>query len=337
MTPRVLVKIQDQEEFELEADIFRGEVKDIGLHATGIVGFEITNLIVPDLERMDDVELFEAERRLPIFRRARPGRFIERKVFLFDCSVMPQRHLVNAATRRFALAYSCVEHYSPETINVLINNKSSPSLFFTGRSNFNRHAQHLRNAGYVLAAMLRDPIEEMAERLLVLKLLSRPNSNHLLKTFVTGIEPLIDFARDLRVDDPKAVLSAFRSCTDAQRMAFASPMVKTFGCGADEQPDWPHVSLALENLASMDVVGTTASYALFTSLLNEALGAELIREEARETFGAVKELAGVLSRIGLAADLLEHDLALYETTKESIVSAVEGEAEELAPRDTQTN
>ncbi|QGM45181.1 hypothetical protein [Methylocystis heyeri] len=334
-TPKILVKVQDQEEFALEADILRPEVRDLGLHPTGEVGFEITNLIVPDLENIDDVELFDAVERIPIYRRFPPGRFIERKLFLFDCSVMPQRRIINAASRRFALCYTAAEHYLPETIHVLINNKSARSQFLAGRPNFSRVCQHLRSAEYLVAAMLRDPFTEMAERLLVLKLLSRPNSSHLLKTFVTGVEPLVDFARDLKIDEHRAVLSAFRNCTDAQRMALASPMVKTFGCNPEEAPDWPHVSRALENLATMDVVGMETSYPLFRSLLNEAVGTEFLRDEASETFSSVSSLAQILARVGLAADLLEHDIALYEAAQESILAAVEGGSEGPAPNGAQ--
>jgi hypothetical protein len=321
--PKILVRIQNQEEFGLEADIMRPEVRDLGVHPTGAVGFEITNLIVPDLDHVDDLELFDAVDHIPIYRRFPRGRFIERKVFLFDCSVMPQRRIVNAASRRFALSYTCAEHYRPETIHALINNKSARSQFMAGRPNFSRVCEHLRSASYVMAATLREPFTEMAERLLVLKLLSRPNSSHLLKTFVTGVEPLIDFARDLKVDEHRAVLSAFRNCTDAQRMALASPMVKTFGCNPDQPPDWPQVSLALENLASMDVVGMEASYPLFRNLLNEAVGAEFLIDEQSETFASVDALAQILRRIGMAADFVEHDLALYAAAKESILAAVE--------------
>jgi hypothetical protein len=330
---RIIVKVQDQEEFELEADIMRPEIRDLGIHATGIVGFEITSLIVPDLEQMEDVELLEADGRLPIYRRAPPGRYINRKLFLFDCSVMPQRRIVNSAIRQFALSYSCIEHYPPESVNVLINNKSCGSLFFTGRPNFTRYSQLLRGAGYVVAAMLRDPYVEMAEKLLVLKLLARPNTGHLLNTFVTGVEPLIDFARDIKLDDPKGVLAGFRGLNEPQRLALASPMVRTFGCTADEPPDWRHVNLALENLASMDVVGTETSFSLFKNLLNEALGAEFLGDEECEKFDNVEKLASMLSRVGLAADLLEHDLALYSAAQESIASAVDEDPGEPAGSD----
>jgi hypothetical protein len=334
--PKILVRIQDQEEFELEADVMRPDVRELGVHATGMVGFQVTNLIVPNLEQMQDVELLEASMRLPIFRRRQPERHVERKVFLFDCSVMPQRRIVSAAARSFGLNYTCSERYSLETMIVLLNNSFSHSLFFSGRSNFNRYSLYLRNAGYVVAAMLRDPFEELAERLLVLKLLSRPNTSHLLKTFVTGIDSLVDMARDLDFTDQKALVSAFRACSDVQRLALSSPMVKTFGCNVDEPPEWRHVAVALENLATMDVVGTESAFPLFRNLFNEAVGSEVLVDDERETFVTVQELAGTLSRVGLVADYLELDLALYSFAKESIVAAYEGSADELAARDTQT-
>ena len=71
-------------------------------------------------------------------------------------------------------------------------------------------------------------------------------------------------------------------------------------------------------------------------MLNEAVGSDFLHDEKRETFTTVQELAVTLSRVGLAVDFLELDLALYSFAQESIVTAIEGNAQDLAARDTQT-
>lgn len=54
------------------------------------------------------------------------------------------------------------------------------------------------------AALLRDPFDELAERLHFLNLLSNSDALHLAPNFVTGVTPLIEMARDLPFHDPKA-------------------------------------------------------------------------------------------------------------------------------------
>lgn len=334
-TPKLIVIIPGGDELEVEADIPRPDIRDLGIHSTGLVGFNINSEIIPSLRELDDIEIVEAETRTQIYRRFQIDRHLERKLFLFDCSVMPQRRLVSAANRLFTLNYPRSERYAFETMIVIINNAFNKSIFISGRSNFNRYSHFLRNADYMTAAVLREPFEELAERLLLLSLLSKSDAAHLIPSFAIGIAPLVDFARDLPFGDQKALTNAFRGADDEQRQALMSPMTRTFGCNVDELPERRHVSIALENLATMDLVGTRSRFGVFRSLLKGLLGADLLGEDEPATFDSVQALATTLSRIGLVADILEHDLALYSYADEAIVSALDGRAG-VVERDTQT-
>lgn len=335
VVPKVLIIVPGAGEVELEANVPRPDIRDLGIHNTGLVGFEVNAAIVPNLQDVDNIEILEAETRLQIYRRFQIDRHVERKLFLFDCSVMPQRRLVSAANRHFTLNYPSSERYAFETMIVIINNAFNKSIFISGRSNLNRYSHYLGNAGYMTAAVLRDPFEELAERLLLLSLLSKSDAAHLIPSFTTGITPLVEFARDLPFADHKALTAAFRAANDLQRQALMSPMTKTFGCNVDELPERRHVSIALENLASMDLVGTRRQFAAFRILLKDLLGADLMGEDDPATFDSVQTFATTLSRIGLVADFLEHDLALYSYAEEAIGSALEGRAGAVE-RDTQT-
>ncbi|PWB82708.1 MAG: hypothetical protein C3F11_10525 [Methylocystaceae bacterium] len=322
--PKLIVITPGGGEFEVQAGLPRPDIRDLGIHNTGMVGFDVNATVVPNLGEIDDVEILEAESRLPIYRRFRIDRHVERKLFLFDCSVVPQRRIIAAANKHFTLNYTNSEKYSFETMLVIINNSFNKSIFISGRSNSNRYASYLADAGYVTAAMLRDPFEELAERLLLLRLLSKSDAAYLLPTFITGITPLVDFARDLPFDDQRALIAAFRRATDAQREAMTSPMTRTFGCNVDEFPERRHVSIALENLARMDLVGTRSRFRVFSRLLADLIGADLMGQDEPVTFDTVRTFAATLSRVGPVTDVLEHDLALYSYAEEAMDAALDG-------------
>lgn len=322
LTPTIIIIIPGRNEIAVQANVTRAGIRDLGLHSTGLVGFDVNTKIVPDLDQIDDIEIVEAETRLPIYRRLQKGRHIERKMFLFDCSIMPQRRILSAIEKHFTLTYSNSERNGLETTINIISNPFNSSIFISGRSLLSRYDQYLKNKGYVRVALLREPFEELAERLLFLNFLAKEGASSYLETYSTGVTTLIDFARELPLNDPRGLTTAFRATSDQQRRELMSPMTKVFGCDLDEVPKRVHVSKALDNLATIDVVGTRERYGLFKELLSGVLGVDVLGEEGPTSFRTVKGLATTLSRIGLVADLLEEDLALYAYVDEAITEGI---------------
>ena len=333
--PKISILIPGRPEIVIDANVARPDVRDLGLHGSGQVGFVVTDEIAPGLANVEEIEILEHDARIPLYKRFRPDLHLERKLFLFDCAAMPQRGMIQNLTAHFALNYTNAERYSLETMIVLLNNQFSKSLFFCGRSNFNRYASFLENGGYVRAALLRDPVQELAERLLFLSLMAKSDAANLVPTYATGLTPLVGFAKNLKFHDQKALLSAFRQIDDAQRQALVSPMVRMLGCTLDEPPTHHHVSLALDHLASLDVVGTRARFPSFKALLGQILGVDVLGNQPPATFPTVEALAGSLSHIGIVLDLLEHDIALYAYVEQALATGLK-RGGELAERDTQT-
>lgn len=331
---RLAIRAPGRAEVTVLADLQRDDVRDLGIHGTGRVGFRIDKSVVPDLDAIVDVEIVEAETRLPIYRRPQPGRHVEKKLILFDAALMPQRLILDQMRDNFALTYFSAERYSPETTTVLISNHHARSLAVTGRPNYVRYASHLDNAGFLKAALLREPYEELAERLLFLNLLARSPSAHLASSYLTGAAPLMDFARDLPLSDPKALVSHFRQIGAEQRRALASPMVRMLGCDVGDEPGRRHVSIALDNLAAMDVVGCRERYDGFRNLLWRTLGADALGEERPTAFSSVATLAESLKRVGVISDLLAYDDALYKLAREAIDVGLSGDIG-ASLRDTQ--
>jgi hypothetical protein len=324
-TPSVVIVIPDREEIRVAATLDRGDVVELGFHhATGMIGFVIDETIVPDLAEIQEIEILEGEGRIPIYRRYQISRHLEKKLCYFDLSIMPQRRILQRLSGHFALTYNYAQRYPLETMMMIVNNFSANSVLITGRPNFIRQYGLLKNAGYIIAAVLRDPYEELAERLIFINLLATSKAAHLLPQFVSDIPALVDFARDISFGDPKALVAKFRASTREQRDAMMSPMTRVFGCGLAELPEHRHVSVALDNLGTVDAVGVRARFADFRSVLSNVLGADVLGHDDLEMFDKVREARDLLSKVGMASDLLENDLNLYSYASEAINTGLDG-------------
>ena len=330
--PSITVIAPGHPEIKLVANVLRPDIQELGIHATGEVGFEVNETILPGIGSIAELEIIETESRLPIFRRFK-DRHIEKRLYLFDAGVLPQRPLLQLLGNNFTMNYLHTERYSLETMLVIINNKFTQSSFMYGRSNFNRYTSFLANAGFLRAGLLREPFEEFAERLMFLKILGRSSASDLAALNATGLESLIGFASGLPIDDPKGVLAAFRALDREQRQILSNPMTRLFGCNFDEYPERKHVAVALENLATMDVVGTKARFEDFRTLLAGTLGRDVLGEQRPHHFGPAVEFGATLSKIGIVADMLENDIELYSFADQAIQAALEGSGGALA-RDT---
>jgi hypothetical protein len=310
---------------KVAATINRSDVVELGFHhATGMIGFVIDDNLVPNLSQLQEIEILEGEGRIPIYRRYQISRHLDKKLCYYDISVMPQRRILQRLSGHFALTYNYAQRYPLETMMMIVNNFSSNSVLITGRPNFMRQYGLLRNAGYLIAAVLRDPYEELAERLIFINLLATSKASHLLPQFVSDVPALVDFARDLSFADQKALVTKFRGATREQRDAMSSPMTRVFGCGIGELPEHRHVSSALDNLGTVDAVGVRSRFADFRSVLSNVLGADVIGQDELEIFDKVREARDVLSQIGVVSDLLESDLSLYSYASEAVNTGLDG-------------
>lgn len=332
VTPKLTLVIPNRPEISIDANIHRSDIQEIGHHLTGHVGFDVNDSLVADLAELEDVALLESETRLMIFRRSRP-QHVGKKLYIFDAGVMPQSKILRALSSWFTNYHFHAERLSFETMFVIIHGHFCASTVLYGRSNYGRYAVDLNNAGFLRAALLQEPYTELAERLLTLKLVANRRSAQIES--ITGLDRCLSFAQELKLNDERAMLQAFRRIDPDQRDLLSNPMTRIFGCDPDDPPQRRHVSVALENLATMDVVGVRSEFPLFRQMLAATVGADVVGGELPVTLDMVAELAQKLSRIAVVEDMLDSDRQLYDFVKTAMVSAAENN--QSAPRDAQSS
>src|ERR1044071_8802162 len=159
-------------EIEIEANVLRGDLKDSGLHSTGLAGFVLDEASLPGIDQLEDLELRDAASRLLIYRRFRANAHVGKKVFLYSLSAMAQTHVDEYLSQHFAQSYFAVERHSFDTLFSIFNNHFAKSIFISGRPRYFRYEQLWRDKEYAVGALLCDPYEDLAERLLFVRFAS---------------------------------------------------------------------------------------------------------------------------------------------------------------------
>ncbi len=320
--PEFRIKIPDRKEVSFSANVLRSDLRDLGIHATGLAGFHIDEQYIVDLADQRDLTIYEVGSGLPIYRRFNPQAHIERKLLLMDVGAFPQIAMLRQLMTCFTQSYPVVERLSLETIGALLSLSYARSVFISGQPNWMRHGPTARERGFLTAALLRDPFEEMAERLLFLANVSKRPSTNPTNGAVARYADLLPVVRTIDFSDEKSVLTSFRGLSSDKRRLLRSPMTSMFGSTPDEELQRRNVAVALDNLAQIDIVGTRTHFSEFTGMLDDYLGISTPSEYELSTIAGTTELAEVLRGIGLVADLLDEDVALYSFACEAIETGI---------------
>ncbi|WP_426240741.1 hypothetical protein [Pararhizobium sp. DWP1-1-3] len=316
--PEFVVRVPGMQDINLTANVLRTDLRDLGLHATGMAGFHIDEQHVRDLSTIVDITIFEARSGVPIYRRFDAGRHLEKKLFIMDVCILPQIRILRRLMPFFALSYPVIDRLPIETIGSLIANKAASSIFVSGQPNWMRHGSVVLEKEYVTAALLRDPFEDLAEKLLFIAHLARRPERKTLNLSLDKYETVIDPVAEMDFADRKSVLTGFRKMSPECRRLFRSPMTSVFGGSAESELQRRNVSVALDNLAQFNVVGVRPLYADFASMLDAQIEANILRDSNLETLPGTAELTIVLKELGLVADLLDEDIALFSFSYEAV-------------------
>lgn len=314
--PQLAVVIPNRDPINFSANVFRADLKDLGLHSSGLAGFLIDDQIVADLAGVPKLTLIERSSGLPIYCRT-DGDTLQKKLMLIEVSVLPQLKLINRLTENFSLCYPFADRYSVETINSILANPAPRSMFITGQINWARFGSTSQLNGFATVALLRDPFEELAERLLFLAYAASHQRGRGLYPTVSKFEHLLPVIAETDLYSAKSILAAFRKITPEQRRALRSPMTATFGCSPEEEVQRRSVSIALDNLAQFDVVGIRELFSDFAQLADDVFDAAIFLPSEVQSFPGTSEVAERLRQVGLIADLLDEDIALYSFGREA--------------------
>jgi hypothetical protein len=235
---------------------------------------------------------------------------------------MPDTKIESLFAKHFTLHYGTAQRHPQDTFFGIINNQAARSIYLSGRPNFSQYEQWLRERDFKIITLIRNPYEEMAERLLFARYASGPNLPPFVTDYMYGLEPLVDMVKNVRFEDVESIRAAFSALTDLQKQVLTNPLARSLACLPDEMPKSAHVEIALSRLSRMDLVGLRTRFGEFKSILKEILGVDVFGQHELNSLSWVQRVVAHLSQIKQARALISLDLDLYSYVEEAVVEAI---------------
>ena len=286
-------------------------------HETGQCGFSIDASIVPELRDLADLELFDAETGMLIYRRPRPDN-IRKKLLRLETHLFPLWALDNAVAQQFQYFAKGIENFGRETVTQLFLLNQVESVYLSGKILYKNYAYFVES-GFHTLVMLQDPYAELAERLLVLSKIRKTGAGHLGMREGAALEPAMDFAETLPIQNEKALRRALRQMPGDVALLLANPLVRQLTAASpDEMPSGGAVAAALDILANSILVGRRHEPGKFLQAFAEFLNIEAGSLPSTPQFANVAPLARLLRDCGEVDIILEKDLELYHYVEAAV-------------------
>ena len=316
---KIRISAPDEAPVEVMAKFPRPALKNRGTHSTGTVGFRIDPRTFPGLAKARDLEIRSVETDVVIYRR-RQDHHITGKLCRFELQAMPQTQLDVLFMKHFALGYYAIERHNFDTLQCIVGNKASNSIYVAGRLMFPRYHRLLVDSGFRMVTLLRDPYEELAERLLFLRYAASADRPPYLADYLTGFDSLLKIAPQFDIANDNTLRKTFESMNETQRAALSNPFVRALACDMDELPEKRHIEIALYNLSTFDLVGLHSRFNEYRSMMSDLMQVDILEGHQLSGVSWAPMIGAKLAQIEQVNDMLALDVELYTT----VCDAIEG-------------
>jgi len=328
VTPSVIAHLDSENHVVIEAFVYRPLLKQRGLHNTGLCGFVLDETNCRGLTAARKLEIYDASNNLLIYRRRPDEGLINKKFFRLEPQLFRSATLDDALLPRFHVTYPALELYPEETIRAILGMHFTSSIYASGRIFWRFWEAMLRDRGYMVSILLRDPFHEFAERLLILKLASSPDGGRITDAVGPAVEAAAAHLRDVDLKNLSEIEAALESPPVELRSILYNPLTYLLTAqNAFDAPPTPPVAVALESLADMDAVGLRQDTEPFFELLSAVLDIpESLPAVSLPTSSTVLQWADLLRERPVVRSLMEMDLEVYQTAVHIIERQREDEA-----------
>lgn len=308
---RYAVRVDGEEVYRGETNLLHADLIAANRHHTGLCIFQVTEAEVPGLAHIPNLEIVELVSGQVFYRRRPPETIVPKRVFRMETHLLPLAALDRSLDAHFQLSFPHLDRVGSETVFQIFQMKQG-SNYVSGRVPFPSVEHYVEKWGFESIAILHDPFEELAERLLFLRLVAQRPHRILGERDDMIFADALSFAKEAELDTEKGLRRTFRTIDPQVAGRFANPIVRQFATvDPTEALQGSAVGKAVSALAGFKVVGMRRRPDLFTEALTDVLGLPDDEITVAPPIPAATELAERLRACPEAEDLLEYDLALY--------------------------
>ncbi|NNM74541.1 hypothetical protein [Enterovirga aerilata] len=300
-----------------QTDSLRESLVHAGRHETGLCGFTIDDGEIPGLAEITDLEIRDAESDVIIYRRYNPEAIVRQKIFRLETHLLPLSRIDRAVQPRFQFYFPSIDRFGLETTHQMFLMNNTDSVYASGRVSY-RSVEYYLDQGYTSVAMVQEPFEELAERVLLLRLIGENRAGILgLRDSVT-FETVKSFASGLPLDSDRALSRAFRDMDPEVANMLTDPVTRQLTTRLPDEVLKPSsIGQALSVLSGFRIVGVRHRAELFADALVDALSLHTGEVPVVEPIPAARELGARLREMPSVERLLEHDIAVFHFLSEA--------------------
>jgi hypothetical protein len=289
-----------------------------GAHQTGNVGFVLYDANVPGISSAEHVELSDPETGLVFYRRAKPGRYLEKKVLRVETSYVPQAEIDVALRQYFQFFETKVERFGFETIRQMLEIIHQPSVFVSGRILLRNFRTYINYNIDTTMISLRDPFYELAMRLIIFSRLQTQPFRFVPPRDMTLFKPVIEHFNGLVFQDEDAVKAAIRNASKDAMNLLASPFTQQLvAASPSDSVTLDDVSQALDMLSQFSLFDSGYDPTSYAIGIADLLDVPVHTIASKPLLEPVHHLSDVLRKISRVEHILEADMVLYHFIREA--------------------
>ncbi len=317
--PGIRVTDDGQDILEMDCDQVHQAVVGSGRHATGLIGFRLTEAMIPDLRGRSRLIVLDRKTGMLVYRRPQQDQIVHKKVLRLENRLIPFQKIDKALDLFFQFSISGVERFGHETTLQAFHLNSIDSIFISGRLLVKNYDQFLES-GFDFITILNEPYQDMAERIFMFNRYANVPSRALGERDRMIISPAVDHFTDIDLTSTKALKRALRTAGDPVRRVLASPFTRQLVSTYPEQAVSRHsIAPAMDTLSRFSIIGLRDDPETFTQPLSELFDIPVEAIPEPSNHAAVVALADRLRELPDAEMLLELDLILHHFAREKIV------------------
>ena len=292
----------------------RPELVGAGRHATGMCGFVLNEQTLPGITGLRSLDLVDVDTGISVYRRPRPEH-IRQKIFRLETHLLPLWRIDDALKDNFQYWYRGIDRRGYETSQQVFCIADLESAYISGRL-FIKSVEYYLNTGFKSVAMFRDPHEELAERLIILKNVTAKTKELLGPRDAMTFEPVMDYlAEEVPELEEEPLRRMFKRGPQEVLAPLNNPLVRQLSCTTPgEMPRKTAIGESLLALSAFEIVSLRSDAAHFSEALGEVLGLPEGLIPVMSEFSRVSELAQKLKAIHEVEAVLDYDMNIFEQT-----------------------
>lgn len=290
-------------------------VLNSGRHQTGHVGFTIDETILSGLSGFSDLEIRDADTDILVYRRPPAYPVISKNVFRLETHLLPLSRLDQVFRNRFRFWYERIDRFASETARQILSFDGFGSCYSSGRILYNNHRLYIEDK-HKVAMLMRDPFDELAERLLIFSQLGANAPRLLGERDALVFGPVQNLAAQCRTFTEAELRSLLNNADPDVLNILSDPVTRQLTCAVPgDMPDRGSPAKSLQTISAFDLVGLRNESHHFTDAFAELLGVNPVEMPNVNEFPRVLEVGRNLRAIRWLEALVEKDLELYSHVK----------------------